>query len=118
MIEQVGWDQLAGFPVSDLPAPIAGQGQKQSLRVMLPDQPTPTAALYVWLRGEKTGRATTVTNTIPTAQVLSKTSPPAKTDSATTPSGATATAAPSGSTPPAGPTQHPEVPPATGPKEE
>jgi len=99
MIEQVGWDQLAGFTVSDLPAPIAGQGQKQSLRVMLPDQPTPTAALYVWLRGEKTGRATTVTNTIPTAQVLSKTTTPAGVSGSTAPSKNENEAAPSGPTP-------------------
>ena len=64
MIEKVGWDQLTGFDVSELPAPVPGQGQKQTLRVALPDQPTPTAALYVWLRGDKTGRATTVTSTL------------------------------------------------------
>ena len=78
MIEQVGWDQLAGFPVTELPTPIAGEGQKQSLRVVLPDQPTPTAAVYFWLRGEKSGRATTITNTIPAIETTPKTavSPP------------------------------------------
>ena len=62
MIEEVGWDQTTGFPVNDLPAPIPGQGQRQSLKVSLPDPPTPTSALYVWLRGEKTGRSTSITN--------------------------------------------------------
>jgi hypothetical protein len=63
MIEEVGWDQMTGFPVSELPAPVPGQGQRQSLKVALPDPPSPAAVLYVWLRGEKTGRSTSVTNT-------------------------------------------------------
>ena len=65
MIEKVGWDQTNGTDVAGLPSPIPGQGQKQSLRVNLPDPPTPHAAIYLWLRGEKSGRITTVTNSAP-----------------------------------------------------
>ena len=65
MIEKVGWDQTNGSEVPGLPSPIPGQGQKQSLHVNLPDPPAPHAALYLWLRGEKIGRATTVTNSAP-----------------------------------------------------
>jgi hypothetical protein len=62
-IGEVGWDQMTGFEVNDMPTPIPGQGQKQSLKVALPDPPAPNSALYVWLRGEKTGRSTNVTST-------------------------------------------------------
>jgi hypothetical protein len=67
MIEKVGWDQLNGSEVPGLPAPIPGQGQKQLLRVNLPDPPSARAAIYIWLRGEKTGRITTITNSAPAA---------------------------------------------------
>jgi hypothetical protein len=60
MIEKVGWDQLTGFDLSELPVPIPGSGQRQTLHVRLPDPPTPTANLYVWIRGDRTGRGTTV----------------------------------------------------------
>ncbi|MBV9303157.1 MAG: hypothetical protein JOY62_19530 [Acidobacteriaceae bacterium] len=65
MIEKVGWDQLTGTPVPGLPVPIPGQGQKQSLQVNMPDPPTPQTPLVIWLRGEKTGRATSITNSAP-----------------------------------------------------
>jgi hypothetical protein len=62
MIERAGWDQLAPIDVQDLPTPIPGQGQKQSLRISLADPPQPpTACLYIWLRGDKLGRATPLT---------------------------------------------------------
>jgi hypothetical protein len=60
MIEKAGWDQTTGFEAAELPTPIPGQGQRQSLRIPLPDPPAPNAPLYVWLRGEKLGRLTTV----------------------------------------------------------
>src|SRR5579884_515855 len=60
MIGKVGWNQSNGVDVNDLPAPIPGQGQKQSLPVQLPDAPKPQAPLYLWVRGENTGRLTTV----------------------------------------------------------
>jgi hypothetical protein len=65
MIEKVGWDQLNASEVPGLPSPIPGQGQKHSLRVNLPDPPTPHSVIYLWLRGEKTGRITTITNSSP-----------------------------------------------------
>ena len=60
MIERAGWDQLEGVPVSGLPTPIQGQGQRQALQISLPDPPPAHANLYVWLRGEKTASATTL----------------------------------------------------------
>jgi hypothetical protein len=59
MIEKVGWDQLEGLPVANLPTPIQGQGQKQSLQVSLPDSVPAHASLYLWLRGEKDASVTT-----------------------------------------------------------
>jgi hypothetical protein len=58
MIEKIGWDQLNGAAVTELPTPVPGQGQMQRLKVSLPDSPTPTGQVYIWLRGEKTGRQT------------------------------------------------------------
>jgi hypothetical protein len=58
-IEKTGWEPETGLPVSELPRPVAGQGQKQSLKVVLPwPSPGPHSPLYIWLRGEKQGRAT------------------------------------------------------------
>jgi hypothetical protein len=65
MIEKAGWDQLSFVDVTDLPVPIPGEGQKQTLHVMLPDEGAPSPTLYVWLRGEKTGRSTTITPAAP-----------------------------------------------------
>jgi hypothetical protein len=61
MIGRLSWDQNLGVEVSSLPAAIPGQGQKQSLIVNLPAAPAAGAPLYLWLRGESTARATTVT---------------------------------------------------------
>jgi len=60
MIQKVGWDSDDGMDVPALPAPIPGQGQRQSLEVRLPDPPAPQPFLHVWLRGDKEGRASTV----------------------------------------------------------
>ena len=65
MVERAGWDQLTSYDVSDLPAPIPGAGQQQLLRLSLPDPPTPTSNLYVWLRGDRLGRGTNVTTAPP-----------------------------------------------------
>jgi hypothetical protein len=65
MIEKIGWDQIIGSDVPGLPSPIPGQGQKQLLRVNLPDPPSAHAAMYIWLRGEKTGRITGIMNSAP-----------------------------------------------------
>jgi hypothetical protein len=59
-IAKVGWDAIAGTPVQSIPAPAAGGGSKQVLRVAVPwPAPAPHAPLYIWLRGEQNGRATT-----------------------------------------------------------
>jgi hypothetical protein len=60
MIGKVGWDQSTGVDVPGLPVPIPGQGQQQSLTVNLPEPTNPRAPLFLWLRGESTGRATTI----------------------------------------------------------
>jgi len=59
-IERIGWDENNGAEVSSLPAPLPGRGLRQSVQLMLPDPPTPQAMLYVWLRGDRHGRATTI----------------------------------------------------------
>jgi hypothetical protein len=60
-IAQVGWDAAHGTLVVDLPAPIPGQGLKQSLHVTLPAPvPAEHAPLYIWLRGDTTGRLTNI----------------------------------------------------------
>ncbi|MEX2264248.1 MAG: hypothetical protein WD696_20000 [Bryobacteraceae bacterium] len=59
-IERTGWNTENGSPVPGLPAAMAGGGQKQSLKIRMPwPSPAPHAPLYVWLRGERQGRATT-----------------------------------------------------------
>jgi hypothetical protein len=60
-IEKTGWQANAGLNVSELPRPVAGEAAKQTLRISMPwPSPSPKAPLYVWLRGESTGRATKV----------------------------------------------------------
>lgn len=60
MIEKIGWDVNAGQPVMNLPTPIPGQGQQQSLLVDLPEPASPKPTVYIWLRGESTPRSTTI----------------------------------------------------------
>ncbi len=61
MIAKAGWDQTNGFDIDRLPAPIQGAGQKQTLQVSLPDPPNlPAGTLYIWLRGDKQPRATSI----------------------------------------------------------
>ena len=58
-IARVGWDAQAGLPVEAVPAPVAGPGNKERLRVAMPwPAPAPHAPLYIWLRGEDRGRLT------------------------------------------------------------
>lgn len=90
MIGKAGWDKSNGVDVAALPTPIPGQGQKQQLRINVSEPPNPEATLYVWLRGEKEGRATRVkapgastpapTNSIPPTQ----SSPPGANDRSAT----------------------------------
>jgi hypothetical protein len=59
-IDRVGWDPSAGTPVTAIPAPLPG-GDAATLQVAVPwPAPAPHAPLYVWLRGESQGRATSV----------------------------------------------------------
>jgi hypothetical protein len=60
MIAKAGWDENEGVDLTSLPAPLPGPGLKQSVEVVLPDPINPQGVLYVWLRGDQKGRATTV----------------------------------------------------------
>ena len=61
LVEKAGWDSEHGLPVDTIPVPVPGKGAKQTLRIALPwPSPAPHSPLYVWLRGEKDGRKTTV----------------------------------------------------------
>lgn len=60
MLAKVGWDHSNGQDIAGVPAPLPGPGLKQSIQVSLPDPPAPDSLLYVWLRGDKQGRATTI----------------------------------------------------------
>ena len=60
-IAQTGWDAQHGLPVESIPDAIAGEPQKQLLKIALPwPAPAPHAPVFVWLRGESQGRATGV----------------------------------------------------------
>jgi hypothetical protein len=60
MIQKVGWDHTNGVEIDALPSPLPGQGQKQCLTVNLPPLTSNDAYLYVWLRGDSSGRRTTI----------------------------------------------------------
>jgi hypothetical protein len=58
-IAKVGWDASNGAAVEQPPLPMAGERGKQELRTGIPwPSPTPRARLFVWLRGDSAGRAT------------------------------------------------------------
>ena len=58
-IVMVGWDAEHGTPVDSMPVPVAGDSQRQTLKVTVPwPSPSPRAPLYVWLQGEDKGRRT------------------------------------------------------------
>ncbi len=60
-IAKVGWDDATGMDVSTIPAPAAGGGTDELLRVTVPwPAPAPHSPLFIWLRGETKGRPTTV----------------------------------------------------------
>ena len=57
-IEKTGWDAAQGLAVPGPPRNTAGEGDRQTLRIVVPwPSPTPMAPLFVWLRGDKDGRA-------------------------------------------------------------
>jgi len=62
IIEKTGWDPKSGYSVQGIPTPVpGGTPQEQTLKVELPwPPPSPHAPIYVWLRGETTGRLTDV----------------------------------------------------------
>ena len=62
IIDKTGWDLKTGYPVQGIPTPVpGGTSQEQTLKVELPwPPPSPHAPIYVWLRGETTGRLTDV----------------------------------------------------------
>jgi hypothetical protein len=58
-ISKVGWDAEHGLPIDSLPVPMAGDSQRQTLRVPIAwPSPSPRAPLFVWLQGEDKGRLT------------------------------------------------------------
>jgi hypothetical protein len=62
IIEKTGWDAKTGYSVQGIPTPVpGGNPQEQTLKVELPwPPPSPHAPIYVWLRGETSGRLTDV----------------------------------------------------------
>jgi hypothetical protein len=57
VIEKSGWGAQDGVAVGGIPAPVSPT--QQSLRIVLPwPAPAPHSPLYIWLRGEQTGRRT------------------------------------------------------------
>jgi hypothetical protein len=61
LIGKTGWDASSGHAALGLPSPIAGEGNKQSLRIRVAwPSPSPRSPLFIWFRGEQEGRATTV----------------------------------------------------------
>jgi hypothetical protein len=57
LVEKTGWNDREGQLVRGLPTPIAGEGQKQTLKIALAwPPPAPKSPLYLWLRGDSQGR--------------------------------------------------------------
>jgi hypothetical protein len=57
-IEKTGWDAANGLSVPAPPHNTAGEGDRQTLRVVVPwPSPTPLSPLFIWLRGDKEGRS-------------------------------------------------------------
>jgi len=60
-IEKTGWNPAHGVAVGGPPVPVANHGSRQRMKIAMPwPPPAPRAPLYVWLRGENTGRKSTV----------------------------------------------------------
>jgi hypothetical protein len=61
-IDKTGWDAKTGFAVQGIPTPVPGGNPgEQTLKIELSwPPPSPHAPIYVWLRGEATGRLTDV----------------------------------------------------------
>src|SRR5262249_16516504 len=60
-IEKAGWAADSGLPVQGPPRTLAGEGDKQLLRISLPwPSPMPISPIYVWLRDDQKGRLVTL----------------------------------------------------------
>src|SRR5260370_4525905 len=60
MIQRVGWTEGEPVDVTVWPVPLPGPGLKQSIAVSLPDPPKPDATLWIWLHGDRQGRAASI----------------------------------------------------------
>ncbi|MGH9475677.1 MAG: hypothetical protein ACRD1C_05030 [Terriglobales bacterium] len=62
LIAKTGWNATTGVPVTSVPMRVSATAPTQTLAIVMPwPPPSPHAPLYIWLRGEAQGRATTVT---------------------------------------------------------
>ena len=61
LIAKTGWNADTGIPVTSVPMRVGTTSPTQTLAIVMPwPPPSPHAPLYIWLRGETHGRATTV----------------------------------------------------------
>lgn len=61
IIAKTGWDAKTSEPVQEIPTPVPGDPQEQTLKIAMPwPPPSPHAVLYIWLIGETQARATTI----------------------------------------------------------
>jgi hypothetical protein len=61
MIEKTGWGPDKGYDVQGIPTPVPGSSRDQTLEIEMPwPPPSPGAPIYIWLRGENTGRLTAI----------------------------------------------------------
>lgn len=62
VISMTGWNSRRGYSVQGIPTPVPDNSGEQTLKIELPwPPPSPGAPVYIWLRGEDKGRATTAT---------------------------------------------------------
>lgn len=60
-IVKTGWDAKTSEPVEDIPTPVPGEPQAQTLKIAMSwPPPHPHALLYIWLSGETQARATSI----------------------------------------------------------
>jgi hypothetical protein len=59
-IDKVGWSATGGEAVTQLPLPIVGEAQKQTLQIRIAPPPDPQGPLYIWLHGESAPRVAKV----------------------------------------------------------
>ncbi|MGB7024605.1 MAG: hypothetical protein WBD73_12465 [Candidatus Acidiferrales bacterium] len=60
-ITMTGWDAQHGIPVQNIPTPVPGEPQRQTLKITMSwPPPSPHAMLYIWLSDQTEGRATNV----------------------------------------------------------